>query len=235
MTDVRFPTPAGGELAGHLAKPTTSGQSPGVIVLHEAFGLNDDIRAWADRFAAEGYVALAPDLFSWGNTVRCVLAAFRALVAGKGRAVDDIEAARAYLAAHEDCTGSVGVIGFCMGGGFALLMAPRGFAAASVNYGQLPRDPEAALRGACPIVASYGRKDRMARGAAGKLERVLETVGVEHDVKEYPEANHSFLNRHEGKGAVIDRVTGLGYHEASAQDAWARILAFFDRHVAATR
>src|SRR4051812_25936579 len=235
MTDVRFPTPSGGELEGYLAKPTTSGQSPGVIVLHEAFGLNDDIRAWADRFAGEGYVALAPDLFSWGQTVRCVIAAFRTLRSGKGRAVEDIEAARAYLAAHEDCSGAVGVIGFCMGGGFALLMSPRGFAAASVNYGLLPPDPETALRGACPIVASYGGKDRMARGAAGKLERVLEKVGVDHDVKEYAVANHSFLNHHAGKGAIIDKVTGLGYHEASADDAWARILSFFDRHVAATR
>ena len=86
-----------------------------------------------------------------------------------------------------------------MGGGFALLMAPRGFAASSANYGLLPKDPERALRGACPIVASYGGKDRCCKGAAGKLERALEHVGVEHDVKEYPEANHSFLNRHDGR------------------------------------
>jgi carboxymethylenebutenolidase len=233
VTDVRFPTPAG-EVTGYLAEPETAGPSPGVVVLHEAFGLNDDIRGWADRFAAEGYVALAPDLFSWGPTVRCIVSAFRTLRAGQGRAIDDIEAARAYLAAREDCRGQIGVIGFCMGGGFALLMAPRGFSAASDNYGEVPKDAEDVLKGACPIIASYGGKDRLMRGRPERLERALERAGVEHDVKTYPDANHSFLNRHTGRQGTIARVAGIGHHEPSADDAWKRILAFFDRHVAAT-
>jgi carboxymethylenebutenolidase len=233
VTDVRFPTPAG-ELTGYLAQPGTAGPSPGVVVLHEAFGLTDDTRAWADRFAAEGYVALAPDLFSWGPKVRCILAAFRTLRSGSGRTVEDIEAARSHLAARDDCGGQIGVIGFCMGGGFALLMAPRGFSAASDNYGEVPKDPETVLRGACPIVASYGGKDRLMKGRPEKLERALGHLGVEHDVKTYPEANHSFLNRHSGGfETVIDRVTGIGYDGPSADDAWRRILTFFDRHVAA--
>jgi len=233
-SDVRFTTPAG-ELSGYLATPATSSPSPGVVVLHESFGLNDDIRAWADRFAGEGYLALAPDLFSWGSTVRCLVATFRTLRSGRGRAVDDIAAARDHLAKREDCTGSVGIAGFCMGGGFALLMASRGFAAASDNYGHLPSDVDEALRGACPVVASYGGRDRTLRGTAAKLEATLERLGVEHDVVEYPDAHHSFLNRHSGREALVDRVTGIGYHGPSADDAWRRILAFFDRHVAATR
>jgi carboxymethylenebutenolidase len=233
VTDVRFPTPAG-ELTGYLAEPDTAGPSPGVVVLHEAFGLTDDTRAWADRFAAEGYVALAPDLFSWGPKVRCIVSAFRSIRSGQGRALDDIDAARSYLAAREDCSGQIGVVGFCMGGGFALLMAPRGFAAASDNYGEVPKDPETVLRGACPIVASYGAKDRMMKGRPEKLERALEQLGVEHDVKTYADASHSFLNQHSaGFESVIDRVTGIGHHEPSADDAWRRILSFFDRHVAA--
>ena len=233
MTDVRFPTPAG-EITGYLAEPDTTGRSPGVVVLHEAFGLTDDTRAWADRFAAEGYVALAPDLFSWGPKVRCIVAAFRSLRSGSGRTVDDIEAARSYLAAREDCSGQIGIAGFCMGGGFALVMAPRGFAAASDNYGEVPKDPEAALRGACPIVASYGAKDRMMKGRPEKLGRALEHLGIEHDLKVYPDASHSFLNRHSsGLETTLDRITGIGYHGPSADDAWQRILSFFDRHVAA--
>jgi carboxymethylenebutenolidase len=233
VTDVRFPTPAG-ELTGYLAEPDTAGPSPGVVVLHESFGLNDDIRAWADRFAAEGYVALAPDLFSWGAKVRCIVAAFRSIRSGKGRALDDIAAARTYLAARDDCGGQIGVIGFCMGGGFALLMAPRGFAAAADNYGEVPKDAENVLKGACPVVASYGGKDLMMRGRPERLERALQRAGVEHDLKTYPDASHSFLNRHEGWQGGIDRVSGIGHHEPSAEDAWKRILTFFDRHVAAT-
>jgi carboxymethylenebutenolidase len=232
VTEIRFPTPRG-DLTGYLATPETSGRSPGVVVLHESFGLNDDIRAWADRFAAEGYVALAPDLFSWGPKVRCVVAAIRSLRSGQGRAFDDIEAARAHVAAREDCTGQIGVAGFCMGGGFALLMAPRGFAAAADNYGEVPRDAESALRGACPIVASYGGRDWMRRGRGDRLERALERLGAEHDVRVYPEASHSFLNRHTGREALISRVLGIGHHGPSADDAWRRILSFFDRHVAA--
>jgi carboxymethylenebutenolidase len=231
MPEIRFATPAG-ELPGHLAVPTSPGPWPGVVVLHEAFGLNDDIRGWAERFAGEGYLALAPDLFGWGATLTCLLAAFRAVSRGQGRQLDDIEAARLTVARHEGCTGKVGVVGFCLGGGFALLAAPRSdFAAAAPHYGEVPARPDEALRGACPVVAGYGGKDRMLPGRAARLEAALSAAGVEHDVKEYPDANHSFLNHHGGPLGPVLRVLGIGYHEPSAADAWRRMLTFFDRHV----
>lgn len=223
-----------GGLAAHLAVPPVGdGPWPGVVVLHEAFGLNDDIRQQADRLAAAGYVALAPDLFSGGGgRVRCLQATFRALMKGAGRAFEDIEAARRALAAREECTGRVGVIGFCMGGGFALAVAGRGFDAAAPNYAHLPTDVDAALAGACPVVASYGAKDRSLRGTAATLESALARAGVEHDVREYPEAGHSFLNRHGlGPAGALLRVAGIGYHEPSAEDAWGRILRFFEAHL----
>ena len=89
------------------------------------------------------------------------------------------------------------------------------------------------LRGACPIVASYGGKDFGLKGAAAKLEASLDRVGVAHDVEEYPQASHSFLNRHHGWTAVIDRVTGFGYEPESAADAWQRIEAFLHTHLSA--
>jgi carboxymethylenebutenolidase len=81
-------------------------------------------------------------------------------------------------------------------------------------------------------VASYGGKDRGLRGAAQRLERVLTEHGVPHDVREYPDAGHSFLNRHDlGPFAVLERVAGLSHHHPSAEDAWARILRFLDTHL----
>ena len=216
----------------HLAEPTTPGPWPGVVVVHEALGLTDDIRAKADRFAARGYLAAAPDLFGEGNVLKCVLGAFRQLNTGKGVAFDTLEAARAELAAHPQCTGKVGIIGFCMGGGFALLCGAKyDFAAAAPNYGQLPRKPDRTLAGSCPVVASYGKKDLTLYGAAKKLDRVLTANGVEHDVKEYPKASHSFMSRYEGKTAVLARVAGLRHRPDDAEDAWRRIDAFFDEHV----
>jgi carboxymethylenebutenolidase len=233
VADIGVATPAG-ELPAYLAEAGGSGSRPGVVVIHEALGVTDDIRAWCDRLAGEGYTALAPDLLHWGPSLRCLMAAFRSLRSGRGRAVMEIDAARDHLAGRPDATGAVGVIGFCMGGGFALLAAPRGFAASAPNYGVLPPDPDATLRGACPIVASYGARDRGLRGAAGKLEATLERLGVAHDVKEYADAGHSFLNRHAGAAGIVDRVPGIGHHEASAADAWDRIRAFLAVHLHGT-
>jgi carboxymethylenebutenolidase len=214
--------------------PVGDGPWPGVVVLHESFGLIDDIRQQADRLAAAGYVAIAPDLFSAGGYVRCIRATFRSLIRGEGEAFDDIEAVRVWLRERPDCNGRVGVIGFCMGGGFALLTAGRGFDASAANYAHLPKDLDAALKGACPIVASYGGKDRTLRGTAAELEAGLERAGVAHDVKEYPDAGHSFLNRHPfGPGGALLRVAGVGYHGPSAEDAWRRILRFFEAHLQA--
>ncbi|HEV7862283.1 MAG TPA: dienelactone hydrolase family protein [Acidimicrobiia bacterium] len=226
---------AGSEsLSGYLSTPPGAGPWPAVLVVHEAFGLNDDIRGIADRFAAEGYVALAPDLFSWASTPRCLVSTFRDLLRRQGPTHQRIDAARDWLAAHDACNGSVAVIGFCMGGGFALLAAPRpGYTAASVNYGLVPKDAERLLAGACPIVASYGARDRALRGHAGRLERALAANGVPHDVQEYAGVSHSFLNRHPGWMSAFDRISGFGYGATEAEAAWGRIFQFFDHHLRA--
>ena len=236
MPEIDMGPVAGGSerLRGYLSVPAGAGPWPGVIVIHELLGLNDVVRRQADRLAAAGYLALAPDLFSDGGAARCLVGTFRALFAGRGKPVADIDAARAYLESHEHCTGRVGVIGFCMGGGFALVTANRGFAAASVNYGQLPRQRQEALAGSCPIVASYGGRDPALRGAANKLTRTLHELAIEHDVKEYPRAGHSFLNdRYFGPAPAhpLQRILSVGPEPAAAVDAWQRIEEFFARHL----
>jgi carboxymethylenebutenolidase len=235
MPEIRVPDAVSApELQAHLARPPVGrGPWPGVVVLHESFGLTDDIRQLAGRLATAGYVAVAPDLYTAGGALRCLRSTFAALLSGEGKAFGDIEATRTYVARREDCTGKVGVVGFCMGGGFALLTAGRGFDVAADNYGVLPKDLDAVLAGACPVVASYGRKDRALRGAPDKLRAGLARNHVPHDVKQYPDAGHSFLNRHPfGPAGALLRVGGVGYHGPSAEDAWARILAFFDTHLA---
>jgi len=220
--------------SGYLAVPATqAGPWPGVVVIHEAFGLTDGIRQVADQLAAHGYLALAPDLFDGKSWIRCISSAIRQLRAGEGPAFAIIDGARAALAARPDCTGKAAVIGFCMGGGFALLCAPgHGFDVVAINYGDVPKDPEQALAGACPVVGSFGGRDPMGTAAPERLERALTALDVPHDVQVYPGSGHRFMTQAQGAGAVMARVARMSYQPADAADAWQRIFAFLGRYLA---
>lgn len=226
------------QLSTYVATPAGAGPWPGVCVIHDALGMSQDLRNQADWLASEGYLAAAPDLFDGGTFLGCLRTIMRDFSRGEGPLFNRVEAARQWLIQHENSTGKVGVIGFCFGGGFALLLAPTGdFAAASVNYGSLPKNADEFLKKACPIVASYGAKDRTLKGAAARLEEVLVAAGVDHDIKEYPDTDHAFMNDHSGDRIpfliqVVSFLFGGGeHHPESAQDARKRILAFFAQHL----
>jgi carboxymethylenebutenolidase len=199
--------------------------------------MTSDLGNQADWLAAEGFLAAAPDLLDGGSLLRCLRQMVRDYTRWEGQLFDDIEAVRQWLAGRADCTGRVGVVGFCMGGGFALSLAPRGgFGAAAANYGGLPKDPAEFFRGACPIVASYGRRDRSLRGAADRLRAALTEAEVPHDVREYAEAGHGFLNDHgRGEVPVIFQILGWTVHDRfhfdSAADAQRRTADFLHRHL----
>ena len=232
MPDVMIPLRQG-EMPAYLAAPAAADRAPGVIVLHDAGGMSRDHRNQADWLAEAGFLALALDLYHRGGLLLCARAIIRDLTARSGPTFDDVEDARSWLASQPGCNGRVGVIGFCLGGGFALvLVSGHGFSAASINYGgKLPADIESFLAAACPVIGSYGAQDRWNQGVADELQRALERALVVHDVMEYPDAGHSFMNNHKSFFFKVLRFSGIAYNEPAALDARRRIAVFFRIHL----
>lgn len=223
----------------YVAVPRAAGPWPGVVVIHDFGGMSHDLHNQADWLEREGYLAAAPGLYYWGSPVRCLWTIMREVAAGRGRTFDDIDSVREWLACQVQCTGRIGVISYCMGGAYAVALAPGyGYSAASVNYGGCPKHAERALAGACPMVGSYAGRDRspMGRSAVPRLERALTELGVDHDVKVYPGAGHGFINDPDLADATpllifLAKISGARDHEPSAHDAQRRIAAFFGSHL----
>lgn len=221
-TMVRLPRGGGRSLDAYLVRPDGGGALPGLIVIHELFGLNDNIRAITRRFAGAGYAALAVDLFSAGGRRALCMARLLGDVFVRplqNTAVNDLRAAVDWLQQQPGVAPErIGVVGFCVGGSYALALAcvERDLSAAAVFYGQNPR-PLAAVARACPIVGSYGQDDALFRWFGRRLDGALGTYGVPHDIKIYPHAGHSFFNS--------------GQPPEAAADAWERTIAFFAAHL----
>lgn len=217
-----------------VVRPTAAGPWPGVVVLHEAWGMDDVLRRQAERLASAGHVVLAPDLLGDGPLLVCMRRTLKALATRSGLPFQLIGHAREQLLGDPQVNGRVGVIGFCMGGGFALLVSADGFDASAVNYGMVPEDVDAVLRGSCPVVASYGGRDRQLAPQVPRLRAALEENGVPHDVEVYPTAGHSLLNDAPNGPRVLRpllKVAHVGPDPVAAADAWRRIEAFFGRHL----
>lgn len=223
--DVSFPS-RGSIFRGALVLPAGEGPHPGVVVIHEAYGLNDNIRDITARFAGEGYAALAIDLFTGHSRAVCMASLMGLMLTGREPAsIADLTAAMDYLIAQPEVDPDrVGAIGFCMGGGFAIAWGRRDrrLRAIAPFYGTNPR-PLEAVRRMCPVVGSYPGKDFTAR-AGRKLDAHLSHLGVARDIKVYPGTRHSFFND-----------TGKAYDAGAAADAWRRTLDFFAEHVQSPR
>ena len=209
-----------------------------MILIHEVFGLNDDMRAKAQHFADMGYVALAVDLYSTrGPKPLCIVRTMRGLRGGAGPVFADLEACRLWLAERPEVDASrIGVVGFCMGGGMALLFAVRApLGVAAAFYGGVPKQVSD-LEGVCPVVAGYGGRDKVFGKNGRRLARHLQLLGVPHDVVTYPESGHSYMSDHKGIMAKLSSwgPMRVGYNPADAEDSWRRMGAFFAEHLGPT-
>jgi carboxymethylenebutenolidase len=200
----------------------------GVVVIHEIFGRQPEIDRVVERFAAAGYAAVAPDLFRRGK-LACMRDIFRAMRTGDGVPVRQGRNARAWLCARAGIeVARVGLIGFCFGGGYALT-AGAGWGAISANYGQVPA--ETAMRGIGPTIACYGSRDKTLSKAPDKLRARLAAVGQNDSEVHVFDAGHSFLT--DGKPHLIQKLMPMGFGDCpgARDEAWRRILAFFQSHL----
>ncbi|HTM20921.1 MAG TPA: dienelactone hydrolase family protein [Kofleriaceae bacterium] len=207
------------------------GARRGMVVIHELFGRQPEIDRVVDRFAAAGYAAVGPDLFAGGLLPLCIARVVRAAATGEGLPIRQAEAARRWLVDRAGIdAGSVGLIGFCLGGGFALA-AGRGWGAVSCNYGKVP--PAPVMRGIGPVIGCFGGRDRAFAGEAATLRRRLTDLGVAHEVHSFPTVGHSFLT--DGDHPVASRLSRpllqISWDPQVAEEGWGHILRFFDEHL----
>jgi carboxymethylenebutenolidase len=214
-----------GKGSGYLSLPKEKGKRPAIIVIQEWWGLNDWIKEQADRFAAQGYVALAPDLYRGQVAAEPGLAHELSRGLPEDRAINDLKGAFNELVTRRDVDPNrIGVIGWCMGGGWALQLAikePR-LKAAVINYGRLVSDPATVANIHPSVMGNFGANDRGIPVADVKtFETTLKQTGGEPDIKIYQGAGHGFMNPNNKDG----------YAPEAAADAQARIDAFLAKRL----
>jgi carboxymethylenebutenolidase len=207
-------------MIAYLATPEGEGRGPAVVVIHEAFGLNDHIKDVTRRLAEQGYVALAVDLFAGRSQMMCMFRFFGGMLLNSldHEAIRNLKGMLDWLENHPRVDSNrVGAIGFCLGGGLAIAWActdPR-LRVIAPFYGLNPR-PLSVVERSCPVVSSYPEND-FTKGMGEKLNTALQSYQIDHDFKIYPGAKHSFFDDQ-----------GKNYDAAAATDAWGRVLAFFE-------
>jgi carboxymethylenebutenolidase len=214
----------GGTTSGYLAIPS-KGSGPGVVVIQEWWGLVDHIKDVCDRFAAEGYVALAPDLYHGESTKSPDEAGKLMMALNIAQAERDLRGAIQYLLSNPATTSKkVGTIGFCMGGALSLYAASKNdqVGACVVFYGIHPNVKPDLPNLKAPVLGIYAEKDKFAPPATVReLEQELKELVKSVEIQIYPDTDHAFFN---------DTRPDV-YNHAAAQDAWRRTIQFLAKHL----
>jgi carboxymethylenebutenolidase len=210
-------------VSGFLALPDGGGKHPAIVVIHEWWGLNDQVKEDAQKLAAQGFVALAVDLYR--GKVAATADEAHELMRGvpDDRGIRDLEAAFAYLAARPDVKpGKIGSVGWCMGGGWSikLAMSEPKLAACAVNYGSLPTEAASIAKIKAPVLGNFGADDRgITPESVRAFDAAMKAAGKPVDVKIYDGAGHAFENPNNKDG----------YRPEAAADAWSRMEGFFKK------
>jgi carboxymethylenebutenolidase len=215
----------GDKVPAYMARPDDDGQHPGVIVIQEWWGLNEHIKDVTRRMAEEGYVAISPDLYRGQVTEEPDEAMKLAMDLVQDDAIADIKAGVQFLLEQDHVLPkSIGVMGFCMGGGLSARMSTQaeGVGACVIFYGGLRGDVESAIpHTQVPFLGHFGEAD-----AGIPVEKVRQLEGwlaqhdKVHDINIYADAPHAFFND-----------TRESYREDHAKTAWAKTLAWFDQYL----
>ena len=210
-------------VSGFLALPEGGGKHPAIVVIHEWWGLNDQVKEDTQKLAAQGFVALAVDLYR--GKVATTADEAHELMRGvpDDRGIRDLEAAFAYLAARPDVKpGKIGSVGWCMGGGWSikLAMSEPKLSACAVNYGSLPTEAASIAKIKAPVLGNFGADDRgITPESVRAFDAAMKVAGKPVDVKIYDGAGHAFENPNNKDG----------YRPQAAADAWSRMEGFFQK------
>lgn len=213
-----------GKVDAFLVAPTDPGRYPGVIVIHEIWGLVDHIKDVSTRLAREGYVALAVDLFGGKTLTRLEDGRKLREQISEQNMLADLNAGFAYLKGLKNVNPNrIGCVGFCMGGGLSLLLAchNRELAASVVFYGRNPSPIDLMKNVSCPVLGNYAGADMgITEADINLLREALTKHGKTFDIKVYPGAPHAFFND-----------TRDSYRPDAAKDAWERVLGFYAKYL----
>ena len=226
--EVKFNAADGTSIGGYLTRPKGDAARPAVVVIHPWDGLSDHIRDVARRLAKAGYVALAPDLLSRQGGTSSFASSEAAIAAGRkldnAMITEDLAGGINYLK-RQSFVGAnkIGIIGFCWGGGKALMFTTRSkeLAAAVIYYGDNPANLEDVKNITAPVLGQYGGADERITSGVPQLEAAMKKYGKSFEYKIYPGAPHGFNSD----------TSPRSYREEAAKEAWGRTLEFFKKHL----